>query len=152
MNLEDLDKKLWKKLKSNAGIKSSGFFKKADSSVGKYIAAAVKARDKFTDTYLAEDLLKYQDALKKLDEAFDKFVTAKHLDDIDEGDLKAKEKKELADEIDSWRDQIDKLIKGLDSGVKTLYKGVGGDWEKFDKAEKGKRKVVMDKTFDDLGF
>ncbi|ADB14927.1 hypothetical protein Psta_0231 [Pirellula staleyi DSM 6068] len=152
MNLDDLDKKLWKKLKSNAGIKSSGFFKKADASVGKYISAAVKARDKFADTYLAEDLLKYQDALKKLDEAFDKFVTTKHLDDIDDGDLKANEKKELASEIESWREQIDKLIKGLDSGVKTLYKGVGGDWGKFDQAEKGKRKVVMDKTFDQLGF
>ncbi len=152
MNLDDLDKKLWKKLKSNAGIKSSGFFKKADSSVGKFISAAVKARDKFTDSYLATDLVKYQDALKALDDAFDKFVTSKHLDEIDDGDLKANEKKELAKEINAWRDEIDKLVNGMNSGVKTLFKAVDGDWEKFDKAEKGKRKAVMDKTFDNLGF
>lgn len=152
MDLEDLDKKLWKKMKSSAGIKSSGFFKKADSSVGKYIAAAIKARNKFEDGYLAEDLLAYKDALKDLDKAFDKFVTAKHLDDIDDSAFKANEKKELAAEIDTWRDRIDTLLKGLDSGVKTLLKATDNDLEKLDQAEKGKRKAIMDRTFDNLGF
>lgn len=153
IKIEDLDKKLWKDLKKNAGIKNSGWFKKADASVGKHLAAVGKARDKFEKGgYLLEDLLKYQDSLKELDKVFDKFMDTKGLDDVDEGELKAKEKKELATEIEDWKEQIDKLVSGLDKGIKTLLKAVGNDVKKLDSAEKGKRKQIMDKTFDEIGF
>jgi hypothetical protein len=153
IKIEDLDKKLWKELKKNAGIKNSSWFKKADAAVGKHLSAVGKARDKFEKGgYLLEDLLKYQSALQDLDKVFDKFMDTKGLDDVDEGELKAKEKKELAAEIEDWKEQIDTLLQGLDKGIKTLMKAVGNDVKKLDSAEKGKRKQIMDKTFSELGF
>ena len=49
-HLGDLDGKFWKNLKKQAGIKSSGWFKKADASVGKHIEDLNKARLKFIDS------------------------------------------------------------------------------------------------------
>lgn len=147
ISIYDLDKKLWKELKKNAGVKKSKWFQKADAAVGKHIEAVVKARDKFeSGGYLVSDLLKYQSAIEQLEKVFDKFVDSKGLAEIDDGDLKKEEKKKLVAEITNWKNELDKILVGLDKGISTLLKAVNNDVDKLDKAEKGKRKEVLDKT------
>jgi len=144
-SLEELDSKFWKTLKKNAGIKSSGFFKKADASVGKHIEALNKAREKFEFTQLTEDLFSYQKALDKLADTFDKFVSAKHLDEIEENDLKKKEKDELVLEIKKWSGQIATAKEDLDKKLKKFVASLGDKLDKFDSLEGPKKKVVWDK-------
>ena len=66
VKLSELDKKFWKELKKNAGIKSSGWLKKADAAVGAKIEALNKARGKFDTIGTTQELLKYIDALEEL--------------------------------------------------------------------------------------
>ncbi|MDX1948365.1 MAG: hypothetical protein SFU86_23450 [Pirellulaceae bacterium] len=141
-SLAELDGKFWKTLKKQAGIKSSGWFKKADASVGKQIETLNKAREKFELSDLTEDLLSYQKALDKLAETFDKFVNKKGLDEVEEGDLKKKEKEELAADIKSWSEEIAAAKVDLDQKIKKLLLAVGGDLKKLDKLEKAKKKEV----------
>ena len=145
-NLADLDGKFWKNLKKQAGVKSSGWFKKADASVGKHIEALNKAREQFVHTDLTEDLLKYQKALDKLAETFDKFVDKKELDEVDEGDLKKKEKQDLAADILAWSKEIADAKADLDEKLKNLLLAVGGDLKKLDKLDRGKKKAVWDQS------
>lgn len=144
--LEDLDGKFWKTLKKNAGIKSSGFFKKADASVGKHIEALNKAREKFEYSQITEDLLDYQKKLDKLAETFDKFIDSKKLDEIGEEDLKKKEKEELASDIKEWSKEIAAAKEDLDKKLKKLLLAAKGDLKKLDVLDKEKKKAVWDKS------
>ena len=153
MSLDDLDKKLWKRLKKEAGIKSSKWFKKADASVGKYIESMNKAKKKFEQSQMATDLLKFQDALDDLNKAFNKFADAKHLDDIPDTDLKADEKKKLYADIATWKDDIQDAKDKLDKKIKKLVNATGGDVKKINSMEAKKRVAVWNQigigdTFD----
>lgn len=145
-NLADLDGKFWKTLKKQAGIKSSGWFKKADASVGKYIEALNKAREKFLHTDLSEDLLDYQKALDKLADTFDKFIDKKGLDEVDSGDLKKKEKDDLLADIKAWGLEIAAAKEDLDKKLKKLVISTGGDLKKIDKLDRVKKKAVWDQS------
>jgi len=112
-SLDDLDKKIWKQMKKEAGIKSAPWFKKADASVGKYVEAAKKARLRYQDGKLAEDLIKYQDALQKLAEAFDDFVSSKGLNSVDDEQLEFSEKKVLLNDIKDWQTEIQEVLEKL---------------------------------------
>ena len=146
VNLEDLDGKFWKTLKKKAGIKSSGWFKKADASVGKHIDALNEARKKFRFSDLTEDLLKYQEALDKLASTFSKFMDVKGLKEIEEDDIKKAEKEALVEEIQEWDRQIQQAKKDLQGKIEKLMKATGGDVKKIDKLDKGKKREVWDKT------
>ena len=110
-SLDELDKKTWKQMKKEAGIKSAGWFKKADASVGKYVEAAQKARKRFEDGALAEDLIKYQDALNNLSNAFDEFVKSKGLEKMEDGELEHSERKVLLQDIKDWKEEIDEVLE-----------------------------------------
>ncbi len=128
--LEDLDKKFWKELKKKAGIKSTGFFKKADAAVGSKIEAVNKARSRFVDIGTTAELLKYRDALQALSDTFDKFCSKKSLDDIDETDVKKTEKEQLVDDIEDWKKEIDDALTNLNKKFKqisTTLEKKGGD-------------------------
>jgi len=109
MSLDHLDKKLWKKLKSNAGIKSTKLFTKADASVGKHIANMNKAKKKYQTTYMYADLLKYITELGKLRKSFDSFFDAKGLKEFEAHDPKG----QLGKEIQVWKKQIAETEKEL---------------------------------------
>jgi hypothetical protein len=142
--LADLDKKLWKELKKDAKIKSSGWFKKADASVGKHIAALNKAREKFESTKMAGDLLKYQAALDTLAAAFDAFCSKKGLDELQDGaDVK---KEDLRDQIEDWRSDIAAEKSLLDIEIAKLKKAAGPNLEKLDQLEAQKRIEVWNKS------
>lgn len=146
--LEDLDKKFWKELKKKAGIKSTGFFKKADAAVGSKIEALNKARDRFKDIGTTAELLKYKDALEALAVTFDKFCSKKSLDDIDETDVKKDEKEQLAKDIEQWNVDIAIALQKLDkkfTKIKETLDKKGGD-EMLLKMDAGKRLDFWEKT------
>ena len=142
--LADLDKKLWKDLKKDAKIKSSGWFKKADASVGKHIATLNKAREKFESSKMASDLLKYQAALNALADAFDAFSSKKGLDDLQDG---ANLKKEaLRNEIEGWRRDIAAEKNLINTEIAKLQQAAGPNLEKLDQIEAQKRIDVWNKS------
>lgn len=108
--LKNLKKAYWTKLKDDAGIAKAPWYKKADAAVGPAIAKLEKARarwkgEKSFDTYLG-----YFNALEALDDAFSKFVKKKDVDS-------SAEKKDVAKEINDWRDEIASKLDRL----KTKY-------------------------------
>jgi hypothetical protein len=142
--LAELDKKLWKELKKDAKIKSSGWFKKADASVGKHIAALNKAREKFESSKMASDLLKYQAALNSLATAFDAFSSKKGLDELQDGaDVK---KEALRDQIEDWRNDIAAERTLINSEIQKLQQAAGPNLEKLDQIEAQKRIEVWNKS------
>lgn len=143
--LEDLDSKFWKELKKNAGIKKSGWFKKADAGIGGLIEKVNKTRDAFRNSDMVEDLFKYQKALDALAEGFSKFIEKKNLDDISEDDVKKEEKEELVADLKEWSKEIDRAKKDLDGKILKLHKAVDGDFKKIEQSEKKKRREVWNK-------
>ena len=142
--LADLDKKLWKELKKDAKIKSSGWFKKADASVGKHIAALNKAREKFESSKMASDLLKYQAALNTLSVAFDDFSNKKGLDQLQDGaDVK---KDALRQQIEGWRRDIATEKTLIDTEIQKLKAAAGPNLEKLDQLEAQKRIDIWNKS------
>jgi hypothetical protein len=142
--LADLDKKLWKDLKKDAKIKSSGWFKKADASVGKHIAALNKARERFENSKMASDLLKYQDTLNALAAAFDAFSSKKGLDDLQDGaDIK---KEALRNQIEGWRRDIAAEQNVINTEIAKLKQLAGPNLEKLDRLEAQKRIEVWNKS------
>jgi hypothetical protein len=142
--LADLDKKLWKDLKKDAKIKSSGWFKKADASVGKHIAALNKAREKFESSKMASDLLKYQAALNALADAFDAFSSKKGLDDLQDG---ANVKKEaLRNQIEGWRRDIAAEKNLINTEIAKLQQAAGPNLEKLEQLEAQKRIEIWNRS------
>jgi hypothetical protein len=142
--LADLDKKLWKDLKKDAKIKSSGWFKKADASVGKHIAALNKSREKFESSKMAGDLLKYQAALNALADAFDAFSSKKGLDDLQDGaDIK---KEALRNQIEDWRRDIAAEKNLINTEIAKLKQAAGPNLEKLDELEAQKRIEFWNKS------
>ncbi len=145
VRLEDLDKKTWKKLKSDAGIKATPWFKKSDASVGSYVAKAIKARESYQATLLATDLLKYQDALGDLKKAFEDFIDSKGLTELGKSDKKYDKKSDLLKEIQDWINEINDEINSTKLALAKFGKVLGDDPEKFEKAEAKKKKEVWGK-------
>src|SRR5271157_3387176 len=110
--------KVWQSLKSNAGVKSSPCFKKADAAVSTkveaYQEALLQAR-----SGLVEDLLKLGKALRDLDEALVKFVDAKGLVQISDTDVKEVAKATLAAEINRYKAKVQHERTLFDSRLKS---------------------------------
>ena len=146
-SLDELDKKLWKKLKKDAGIKKAKWFKKADASVGKYIESMSKAKAKFESTKVTADLLSYMSALEDLEKVFGKFLDKKGLDaEIDDSDMKKGEKEKLISEIDNWKKEISGETDGLKKKIAKINKSTGGDMKKIDALDAKNKKAFWDKS------
>jgi hypothetical protein len=104
VDLKDLTEAEWHRLKKAAGIKSSGFFKKHDAAVGKYVKEWQKARAKWKAERGAKSLLELNSALTKLQKSFNDFLSKK--------EFKTDLAKDLQQDLQLWRVEIDaKQIK-----------------------------------------
>jgi hypothetical protein len=139
-----LDRKftrLWQSLKKHAGVKSSPWFKKADTAVSKKVDAYQEAIAKARSGLVA-DLLKLGKALRDLEEAFVKFVDAKALDQISDDDLKKAEKKSFAAEINRYKAEVQHERNTFDSRLRFALSAADNDLKKLESIEASKKKEL----------
>ena len=133
--------KLWQSLKKHAGVKSSPWFKKADAAVSKKVEAYQEALAK-AQSGLVEDLLKLGKALRDLEEAFVKFVDAKGLGQISDGDVKKAEKKTLVAEINRYKAEVQHERTTFDSRLRSALSAADNDLKKLESIEAAKKKEL----------
>lgn len=118
--------KVWQALKKNAGIKSSPWFKKADTAVSKKVEAYRKALVK-AQSGLVEDLLMFGEALRELDGAVVKFVDVKALSQIGEDDMKKAEKQILVADVNRFKAEVQHERSTFDSRLSFALSAADND-------------------------
>ncbi len=139
-----LDKKftkVWQSLKSIADVKSSPWFKKADTAISKKVEAYQAALLKAQSGTVA-DLLKLGKALRDLDETFVKCIDAKGLSQIREAEAKEASKTTFIAEIKRYKAKIQHERTLFDSRLKSALAAADNDLETLESIEAGKKKEL----------
>jgi hypothetical protein len=139
-----LDKKfakLWQSLKRHEGVKTSLWFKKADTAVSKKLAAYQEALAA-AQSGLVEDLLKFGKALRDLEAAFLKSVAAKAVGQIGDSDLQKAEKAALIAEINRCQAEVGHQRNLFESRLKSALSAADNDLKKLESIEDKKKKEL----------
>lgn len=133
--------KLWQSLKKHADVKASPWFKKADAAVSKKVEAYQEALAE-AKSGLVEDLLKFGEALRDLEETFVKFVDAKALGQIGEADMKKAEKATLLADINRCKAEVQHERNLFESRLKSAVSAADNDIKKLESIEAKKKKEL----------
>ena len=112
----------WAKLKSQAQIASSPWYKRADAAVGPALAKVESARASWASKRDYQKAMEYVAALGKLDEAFDKFLSKK--------DLGSTAGQQLTAEIQKWKTYVTAKRSELEKKVPDLFKAYNEQFQK----------------------
>ena len=133
--------KVWQSLKKHAGVKSSPWFKKADTAVPKKV-------DAYREALLAarsgavEDLLKLGKVLRELDEAVVKFVDAKGLGQIADEDVKKTERNILVADVSRFQAEVQHELTTFESRLRYALSAADNDLQKLESIEARKKKEL----------
>jgi hypothetical protein len=140
-NLDKKFAKIWQSLKSNASVKSSPWFKKADAAVSAKVAAYQAALLQ-AQSGLVEDLLEFGKALRDLEAAFVKSVDVQGLEKIGGSGARNAEKSPLAAAIKRCQAEVQHERALFDSRLKTALSAADNDLKKLESIEAGKKKEL----------
>jgi hypothetical protein len=138
-----LDKKfakVWQLLKNNPEVRSSAWFKRADTTLTAKVEAFREAVSQ-AQSGLVEDLLKLGKALRDLEAAVVKFASSKGVAKLADLDGKSGKQNVIAD-INRYKTDVQHERSFFDSRLKAALSAADNDLEKLESLEAAKKKEL----------